>query len=372
MGRKPAGIIDIIETTIIERLSSGIYTPEHSLPGAVHLAKEFGCSYQTIDRILRNLVEKKLVTRRRGSGTYPVRQQYRIAYLKRTPINTPGLHHLISDIYHHAAEEALAERNCIVKEFTFQQLQDRSFSPRLLRNFDGILCSSDYSDEKSGDLLQEANLPIVFFGSARPVWHFNCIIADWQSGLQELFSRIERPETRQYWIWDRLLCASPVSEEQYTPSFVAQEVLKAAAAFHVPSENIVLHPLFLQWTQSTELEAYKLCLKLKAPTDAIHLSTSDLLAFGLYDAFLERGCRIGEFDLISCDDLESRGISPYSEPTITSINHPKEQLVQRAIKLLTELIATGERSCFTIEIPTSLTIRKSGLYRYLLDKQEKV
>jgi len=354
MGRKSTGIVERIKAELLIRLSNGTFTPERALPGAMHLADEFGCSYVTMNRALDELVKTHYLVRRRGAGTFALKQKHRIAYFAWTPQNF-GFIRCIPEIYNHAAHEALAAYGCEVVDFSYKQLVDQYFVPVLLRNFDGILCSSAYTDRKSVKLVMESKLPLVFFGPYKTIPQANFVIANWQHGLRELFTHISHAETKTFWIWD-----CPINGNQ---SNVALEILTATAALRIPKENVVIQSVKKNKMQSMETSAYELCKTLNAPADIIHISTSDLLAFGIYNAFLERGYPAGDFELMSCDDLESRGIMPYPTPQITSINHPKEELARRAVKLLMDLLISHDQALFTIEVPTSLTIRKSGLYK---------
>ena len=105
-------------------------------------------------------------------------------------------------------------------------------------------------------------------------------------------------------------------------------------------------------------------MKIDLQPNTVIITTSDLLGFGFYDALRDRGLQPGEFELISCDNLESRGVEAYEKPQLTSIDHPKEEITYQAVDLLFDLISkpTGNRLCITV--PTKLVRRSSGLVNH--------
>ncbi len=59
-----------IRDALLERISSGLWSPGHRVPGEVELAATFGASRVTIARALRELQDRGLVNRFAGSGTF--------------------------------------------------------------------------------------------------------------------------------------------------------------------------------------------------------------------------------------------------------------------------------------------------------------
>jgi GntR family histidine utilization transcriptional repressor len=55
------------------RIVSGAWPPGHRIPGEIDLARQYGCSRMTVNKVLTQLVSAGLIERRRRSGTF-VRQ----------------------------------------------------------------------------------------------------------------------------------------------------------------------------------------------------------------------------------------------------------------------------------------------------------
>lgn len=58
-----------IREALRQRIVSGAWAPGHKLPSEPELAKSFGCARMTISKALGELVEQRLITRRRRAGT---------------------------------------------------------------------------------------------------------------------------------------------------------------------------------------------------------------------------------------------------------------------------------------------------------------
>lgn len=64
-----------IAGTLAERIEGGRYSVFNKLPSETQLVREFGVSRQTIRDAIRELIRRKIVWRRQGSGTYIKRQK---------------------------------------------------------------------------------------------------------------------------------------------------------------------------------------------------------------------------------------------------------------------------------------------------------
>ena len=361
MAKNSTSLVDQIAAVLEKRLRSGFYPENKALPGSRSIAEEFGCSFQTADRAILKLVDARLVERRRGSGSYPLSSKRRIVLLlpganqPQQPNFTLRHQQMIQSIYCRTALEAIRRYNCAFEELTFPMLESRNFSPQLLRNADGVLAHTTFSDSNTLDLLIQAQIPVVYFGPGTPCWPMSSVVADWQAGLREMFKCYTGKHN--FIIFD-----TPGRHD--TPGNVTYEIFQAAEACGLAADQLQYCQLALKSGQTAELEGYKLGMKIDLQPDTVIITTSDLLGFGFYDALRDRGLQPGEFELISCDNLESRGVEAYEKPQLTSIDHPKETITCQAVDLLFDLIKnpTGNRLCITV--PTKLVRRSSGLVNH--------
>ncbi|MEM7695405.1 MAG: UTRA domain-containing protein [Pseudomonadota bacterium] len=59
-----------IQRHLLDQISSAVLLPGQKVPSENELARHFGVSRMTVQRAIRELVSRGIVTRRRGSGTY--------------------------------------------------------------------------------------------------------------------------------------------------------------------------------------------------------------------------------------------------------------------------------------------------------------
>ncbi|MFV0560982.1 MAG: GntR family transcriptional regulator, LSA1692 subfamily [Enterococcus sp.] len=65
---------DHISAEIEQRIQKGVYTSAQKLPSEYDLAKEFNCSRLTIRKAIEDLIQKNIVVKRRGKGSYVMTQ----------------------------------------------------------------------------------------------------------------------------------------------------------------------------------------------------------------------------------------------------------------------------------------------------------
>lgn len=121
-----------IAMELAAEIESGTYSEGDLFPTRTELAERFGVTRTTINRAVDILVEKKLITARRGAGSVVINtsQCYRIAYI---------------------APEWLmrympAAPNCLLKHILYEDALGSRTGIAKLNNFDGILWS--HPDEK--------------------------------------------------------------------------------------------------------------------------------------------------------------------------------------------------------------------------------
>jgi LacI family repressor for deo operon, udp, cdd, tsx, nupC, and nupG len=84
---------------------------------------------------------------------------------------------------------------------------------------------------------------------------------------------------------------------------------------------------------------------------------NDALAVGAMRAFNDRGLRVPEdVAVIGYNDLE---IASLVEPSLTSVSAPAYELGMRSVRMLLQVISSGQKKCENIILPTKLVIRRS-------------
>lgn len=92
-------------------------------------------------------------------------------------------------------------------------------------------------------------------------------------------------------------------------------------------------------------------------TARCYFADNDLIAAGAIKAFRERGYGIPED--IAVIGFDNMPISTYIEPSLTTINVPKQYMGEMAVQRLVHIVESGEFNPVKIEISTNLVKRKS-------------
>ncbi len=61
-----------VENILTERVRSGVYSPEQRLPSEAEIAAQFGVSTITVKKAIANMVERGMLWRKQGKGTFVV------------------------------------------------------------------------------------------------------------------------------------------------------------------------------------------------------------------------------------------------------------------------------------------------------------
>lgn len=68
--RSPIPLYHQLADIVMEQIRSGVYLPGQMIPSETGLAKEYGIGRPTVRQAMNTLVQKGLIQRRRGSGTF--------------------------------------------------------------------------------------------------------------------------------------------------------------------------------------------------------------------------------------------------------------------------------------------------------------
>ena len=66
----------------------------------------------------------------------------------------------------------------------------------------------------------------------------------------------------------------------------------------------------------------------------LYICEVDLTAFGFYQAFVDRGFQVGDFNITGIGNLEGRGHLPLGEECITTLGNDIQHRVQRIADVL--------------------------------------
>ena len=186
-----------IREALEEMILRGNFRTGEQLASNAELAARFGVSTLTADRAVRLLVDKGLVYRKHGVGTFvgspeqrEQKQKYRIAVADKKFPTTPmwessmGIRTRIS-IQH------LYMKQCDVKLIDYPTLCDPDLFADAMEGVDGLLITSGFIDPFTVEILKKLEIPIVITHLEEELdLPFHQIMFDNSRGIREAVEKI--------------------------------------------------------------------------------------------------------------------------------------------------------------------------------------
>ena len=358
--RKRISKIDNIADDMRKRIINGELSPDTPLASSRELAARFNVSPMTADRAIRKLVSEGLLKRFKGSGTFiqknsfSSKKQWRIGYCDNFSVPFQYFHQkLIDDFYIEPGLKKLKNNNCTVELISYKKLLSQDFCDNELHKLDALIISKALVDDNTLKSILTFKGPVLLYRQQHIVdLPFYQVVPDWHSSIENIFKCINPERFKKF-----------IVLTSHSPNIVhrANVFIKRAKLEGIKDSQIEMISIKILPGQSPQLYGSKFGQQLKSASETFIFTTSDLIAFGILDAFYERRLSNDQFELVSCDNLEARGICPFGEPVLTTIEHPKEEITCCAIDFLMDVLNKKDSSIFIKKIPTKLIIRKSGL-----------
>ncbi len=345
------------------------YLREQELPAdtliasASRLAQRYNVSVATINRALDSLVERKVLYRVQGSGTFTARPST-IWKRLRLGIILQARGDDKSDLYGKVAFgnlNTMFQQNCQKGghdcsfyfhpcPFPIEQLEHLR-----LYEFDALIVTEGHATPENSELFKKLGIPIITcLGDSISRTDFHQVIFDFKPGFCKLLVHLRDMGYQSF------LIASNESGRTEAVLRAADELGISREAFEHKSCRRRYRAEYWHTVGSAyEIAEYYLekCLSASAI-----ISTSDYISRGIIDYLSEKGLEPGrDYAIGSYDNFEKHGIMIHgSRPVLTSITHPMEKMAVEAGKLaVSEALApSGVRH--VVEVPAhELMIRAS-------------
>lgn len=338
-----------IYAELLRRLDLNLYSRHAPMPGISVLAGEFGVTAGTADRALRMLAADGRVVRKVGSGTYPVRfiKQPRIAcLLPDKPVSNPVDHWSHSWICTQSIIERLQRANCNFKVFSYCDLLQSYFSPRLLNDFDVLIAERSFCDDNSRKMLYEFKGTGILVGGTFPICAPVCqLVPDFLSALTEILKKARRAGVKK------------LVFHFHNPEF-QKEFLTAAMLADWERADC----LFMPQMNCNLLDAYRRGQCLEASRELFHVCSADTMAAGIYQALIDRGLHPGEFAVSGCGNNEEYGFLPLNGKHLTSMDRDYGTYASTLIDLMFARLKSGDTAPNIIKVPMFPVFRDSTFF----------
>lgn len=322
---------------ITEEIDAGRLQPGERLMTEEKMGKKFGLSRQTIRRATQELVEKGILTRVQGSGTYvgnKTRKFRKERYGSIAVVSTFCERYIFPPILS-GIENVLSQEGYVMQvSFTNNRISNEATVLKMILekgNVDGLIIEPSKGALPNPNIkyykeILERHIPVIFLNDAYPALEIPCVRLDdktvaakatrllVEAGHKNIAGIFKLDDGQGHRRYEGFLNAVMEADLQISPRQV----------FWVDSEAL----------EELEKQADYLLDRMEECTGVV--CYNDEVAIHLIDIVTNRGIRVPEdLSVVSIDDsdLAINGRVPF-----TSFTHPKQALGEKIAKNLLEMI----------------------------------
>ncbi len=332
-------IVSALEGFILENNIRG----GSRLPGAAQLAAQFNVSDKTIHRAMDKLVEKRILYRVRGHGTF-VCDHIRPKFVKSVGLLQlnhgmtvlPGLDRLAFDNFHEELEKRLREEdNCKISTVRINTSGDEPLQTVPLELFDCIIAEAGWL--ASMPKLFDSSHKVILIRDSR--YHrggFNQVLVDYVPGFRKALRRFRERHIRQFFIAG---VTSETSLRRY------EAVMLAASLEGFQPEQFRFYQSTRPYYAGIVAAGIDCAQQYLANNDrsAAIISLSDYISLGISDELERAGLVAGvDVPMVSYDHLLWQLPEFAGKFHFDSISHPVSAMIEAVIQVYREIIRDGE------------------------------
>jgi DNA-binding LacI/PurR family transcriptional regulator len=244
------------------------------------------------------------------------------------------------------------ERHWSITLFTEWMWQDVPLSLRMYCDgrCDGLIVIAPPSDSAILAGLKERGFPCVLINAESDNPDFSTVDVDNAGATEEITRHLIE-------LGHRRIAAMPGNEDLSNGRQRHQGYLRALEAAGLPYDEVLSSPGWFGPESGYERVAEMLRMPADRRPTAI-VCGSDQIAVGVLAALRDKGIRVpGEMSVVGFDDLT---FAATTDPPLTTVRQPFEQMSARATEILLSLIAREGPALQKDILPTELVIRESA------------
>lgn len=324
------------------------------------LAARYGVSPVTANRAINELVNKKILYRVPGKGTFVSGSRSwrnvgaRISFYPYQGNSPNKDYDLLVGLHFQTTCNLLKQNGYDISIISDIERNDPAILKRTLSSSDALILNKEFVTPKTLPLLCSYPCPIILidspFVSDNP---FHQVVADLFPGFRKAADYFAELGVRE------VVIAGIADTE--THQFRRRLFRRIMSVFHPEialCEDLTHEYLLNNYGEECGRRIARNYLEL--PRRPGIFSVSDYISFGMLDVLEGAGlCAGKDFKLISFDNLEIRGIGPYPEPRLTTIEYPYDSLGRELIAMLSELLAARTANTRIIRTPADNLIIRS-------------
>jgi GntR family transcriptional regulator, arabinose operon transcriptional repressor len=333
-----------------------------ALATSKELAKKYNVSSMTVNRAITTLVEKGLIYRVQGKGTFVAKQTVKkcdklVGYFAwqhndHTPLNEAAYGTFENILINKFNELGITVDFVIRPEFCQKTIT--SFDAI---KYDLLIIPSGMITPQTMPWLKRLPVPIIMVCDAKVLeYPFHQVNHYYDLGFEAALNYLKRKKNKNIFI------AHVDGETSLHRAAVLRKIADDMGIYHktLPFKPEMSAATHFAFTCGREQGKYFLDNKL----NGVIFALSDFIAFGIIDVVKERNLELGkDVKIISYDNLESRAPFNSGDAVVTSITHPLMELAQQTVKLADDIIENNIKDLAVtkiIKVPArELVIRKS-------------
>ena len=329
--------------------------PESPVYSVRDIMKKWHVSSQSAQQALKLLENRGLIFRVPRKGCFvksckrikSVQKKFKVGYSIYETLSDFKLDRLIR-----SPEEELIDilesRHCNLKYLSNSVFRDPVAVHRELKGMDGLIVSAVNVNLLECSALFDLKIPaIAIHGDVLLDLPFHQVLPDPMSGLRAMFQCAKKFHP------DHIII---VSHNHPNGLARAESCRKTAEEFGIRNiSSFVFSPGDNAYNKAKEI--------VPLLNNTLVFVCSCMIAFPFLNAFSdEKRIRPSEdYHLVCYDDIETIGVMPRPVPTMTTIGYSHDKIVRMGAEILLDEMNKPSGFIKKILVPTSLTIRKSGL-----------
>ena len=334
-------------------LLAGQYPSGSPVASVRELAKRYGISTVTADKILRQLVKEDFLYRVPQSGTFikhdpppvPV-----IGYAGCLPDPADKWSSILQTAYRHL-QDYLAEQKVEQHIIPYHELRHGAQAEKRLKHLNGLLLSASFIDDVTLPIIRKFKGRIVLMDNVSIINQFPCsqVIPDYTPALREFVERYDLSRYR------KILILRAGHYNAIASELCLREIFPALGIPADKLETMNLKGINNLSAQTAAIRYFS--RETENLRDLLLVSLSDYFARGIREIFRGREDRMP--DILSFDNLEAYNDPSDETPFLTTVDPRLPDCYAEAIRLLIRLITENDERNYIIQLPARLVVRKS-------------
>jgi DNA-binding LacI/PurR family transcriptional regulator len=326
------------------------------------LAEKYNVSSMTINRAISTLVEKGLIYRVQGKGTFVAKRIKRssnklVGYFAWQHNDHTPLNEAAYGTFENVLIKGLNDLGVKVDFIMRPGYRSEILSLSETLKYDLLIIPSGMITPQTLPWLKRLSVPVIMTNDDQIFpYPFNQVCHYYDLGFEKALNYLKKRGENKIYI------AGVSSQTSQDRAKALRRIADNSGIFHetLPVGKEMSGNTSFVIFSGREQGKYFLDNDLKGVIFAL----SDFIALGIIDVVKERNLELGkDVKIISYDNLESRNQFNKNEPVITSITHPLVELAQETVKLAEDIIESTMRDLAIIKIvkvpAKELVIRKS-------------